>query len=86
MDVDENLPWPDQSKLVAWWKGRQREFEAGRRYLCGRPMTEQGLQQVLRSGYQRQRAAAAIELSLAQPDQPLFPVRAMAVRQLEWLG
>lgn len=85
LDLDENLPWPDQAKVAAWWSRRQSEFEPGTRYLCGRPMTEHALQQVLRSGYQRQRAAAAIELSLARPDRPLFPVRAMASRQLEWL-
>lgn len=33
-------------------------------------------QHVLRHGYQRQRAAAAIELAMMKPGQPLFEVRA----------
>jgi hypothetical protein len=32
--------------------------------------------QTLRDGYQRQRAAAALELALLSPDKPLFEVRA----------
>jgi hypothetical protein len=36
---------------------------------------------VLRSGYQRQRIAAALELALMRPDRPLFERRAPAFRQ-----
>ena len=36
---------------------------------------------VLRNGRQRQRAAAALELALQQPGQPLFEVRAPGFRQ-----
>jgi uncharacterized protein (TIGR02270 family) len=86
MDEDENLPWPDAGKLADWWQKNASQFEAGTRYLCGRPLTEDWLEQVLRYGYQRQRAAAALELALRRPDQPLFNVRAPGHRQQELLG
>jgi hypothetical protein len=54
--------------------------------LCGRPITGDWLEDVLRNGYQRQRAAAALELSLLRPEQPLFNVRAPGRRQQEILG
>lgn len=86
MDADENQAWPDAAKVAAWWQRRRGEFVPGARCLCGRTMNEPWLEQVLRCGYQRQRAVAAVELSLARPDQPLFNVRAMALRQQQWLG
>jgi hypothetical protein len=43
--------------------------------------TAANLWQVLQTGYQRQRAAAAIELTILQPGQALFEVRAPGFRQ-----
>jgi uncharacterized protein (TIGR02270 family) len=86
MDPDENLPWPDARKIAAWWAAHRACFEPGTRYLAGQPMTVPWLNEVLRNGYQRQRAAAAMELAIRQPDQPLFEVRAPGFRQQEWLG
>lgn len=86
LDVDENLAWPDPDKLAAWWQRRREGFDLGTRYLCGQPLTEPWLRQVLRDGYQRQRAAAATALCLAQADQPVFHVRDVATRQQLRLG
>ena len=58
----------------------------GTRYLCGKPTSEGQCQHVLRSGYQRQRAAAAIEFAMMKPGQPLFEVRAPGFRQQKLLG
>jgi uncharacterized protein (TIGR02270 family) len=85
MDPDENVPWPDIPKIKDWWMRHRDEFEPGVRYLCGRPMTEDWLEHVLRYGYQRQRAAAALELAIRRPGQPLFNVRAPGYRQQQWL-
>jgi uncharacterized protein (TIGR02270 family) len=85
MDPDENLSWPDTPRLAAWWEKYRGEFVAGTRYLCGRPLDEPWLETVLRDGLQRQRAAAALELALLRPDQPLFNVRAPGHRQQQWL-
>jgi uncharacterized protein (TIGR02270 family) len=86
MDLDENLPWPDAPKLAALWDKRRGDFESRTRHLCGRPLTDDWLEDVLRNGYQRQRAAAALELALRRPDQPLFNVRAPGQRQKVLLG
>ena len=86
MDPDDNLPWPDPKLIEAWWSKRSSEFKAGQRYLIGKPMTPENLQWVLRHGRQRQRAAAALELAIADPKAPLFEVRASAMRQKQILG
>jgi hypothetical protein len=64
MDPDENLPWPNPTVVQRWWAQHGGQFHAGTRYLLGRPIGLAWLQQVLRSGRQRQRAAAALELAL----------------------
>ena len=86
MDPDENLPWPDPVLVQKWWSNNQSQFQKGTRYLVGKPMTIEWLQQVLRIGRQRQRAAAALELAIRQPGQPLFEVRAPGFRQQAILG
>jgi uncharacterized protein (TIGR02270 family) len=86
MDPDENLPWPDHEKVVDWWQKNRDRFEQGTRYLVGRPMTIEWLNHVLRNGYQRQRAAAALELAIRQPVEPLFEVRAPGWRQRQMLA
>ncbi len=86
MDPDENLPWPNPQLIAKWWKQHQGEFRPGDRYLLGKPMSVDWCQQVLRNGRQRQRAAAALELAIRQPGQPLFNVAAPGFRQRQILG
>ena len=86
MDPDEDLPWPAPELITLWWDAHKGEFTNGVRYLVGKPISREHLQQVLRTGFQRQRAAAAIELALLQPGQPLFEVRAPGFRQQKLLG
>ena len=86
MDPDENLPWPNPELIQKWWHNHRNNFQNGTRYLIGKPITEDWLQQVLRIGEQRQRAAAALELVLKRPGQPLFEVRAPGFRQQQMLG
>jgi uncharacterized protein (TIGR02270 family) len=86
MDPDENLPWPDQARIAGWWQEHSSEFTPGTRYLLGRPACENWLEHVLRHGYQRQRAAAALELAIRRPGTPLFEVRAPGFRQQELLS
>jgi uncharacterized protein (TIGR02270 family) len=85
MDPDENLPWPHPSALKKDWDARKSRFSTGNRYLLGEPIQPESLRNALRNGYQRQRAAAALELAILQPGQPLFEVRAPAFRQQRWL-
>jgi uncharacterized protein (TIGR02270 family) len=86
MDPDEHLPWPLVSGLHEWWREAQHDFRADTRYLSGQPISEEWLWQVVRSGRQRTRAAAALELALLAPDAPLFEVRARGERQLALLA
>lgn len=86
LDPDEDLPWPDPERVAAWWAAHQGEFQAGRRYLLGRPIEPGHLRQVLLTGYQRQRRAAALELALREPAAALFETRAPALRQRMLLG
>jgi uncharacterized protein (TIGR02270 family) len=81
MDPDEDLPWPAPDLIARWWDANKAQFVAGHRYLCGKPVAEPHCREVLRSGYQRQRIAAALELALMRPDRPLFEWRAPAFRQ-----
>jgi uncharacterized protein (TIGR02270 family) len=86
MDPDEDLPWPDPELILKWWGQNKGRFHNGTRYLLGQPITLEYLQQVLRTGLQRQRAAAAIEVAMMNPGQPLFEVRAAGFRQKQILG
>jgi len=86
LDPDEDLPWPEPELIIDWWANNKGQFRDGTRYLIGQPISAEHCQQVLRSGFQRQRAAAAIELAMMQPGQPLFEVRAPGFRQQKLLG
>jgi uncharacterized protein (TIGR02270 family) len=86
MDLDEDLPWPEPALIQDWWHKNKTNFKSGVRHLCGKPITEQQCQHVLRYGYQRQRAAAAMEQVMLRPGQPLFNVEAPGWRQQKLLG
>jgi len=86
MDADEDLPWPDLHLIEKWWSHNKSRFTNGTRYLCGHPMTIESLNQVLRTGKQRQRTSAAIELAIRQPGTPLFNTSAPGFRQQALLG
>ena len=88
MDADEDLPWPDPGLLQQWWAENGSRFQPGTRYLRGWPITAESMNLALREGAQRQRASAALELVLLQPQprQPLFEIRAPGLRQQRLLG
>ena len=81
LDPDEDLPWPAPQRLAAWWEGNRTRFPAGTRHLMGLPIEPENLRRVLQAGWQRQRAAAALELALTNPRAPLFETRTPAFRQ-----
>ena len=86
MDQDEDLPWPAPELVRKWWDKHEREFHSGARYLRGKPIEPAGLMDALKTGYQRQRAAAAMELALLRPSDPMFEVRGPGRRQQEALA
>ena len=81
LDPDEDLPWPEPTLIQQWWDGNKGRFQNGTRYLLGQPVTVENCSKVLQSGFQRQRAVAALELALRQPGRPLFPTSAPGFRQ-----
>ncbi len=81
MDPDLKLPWPDPGKISGWWKENSASFKPGVRHLLGKPVSPESAREALQSGRQRQRAAAAIELVIQEPGNPLFEVRAAGFRQ-----
>jgi uncharacterized protein (TIGR02270 family) len=85
MDPDENLYWPVPELVAKWWNQHRAKFQADRRYFKGKEITIQSLREVLISGSQPERGAAALELALKEPTQPLFEVRARGALQLEEL-
>ncbi len=86
MDADEDLPWPNVELLQQWWHAHKTEFQNGTRCLCGPPMSINSLNHVLRTGFQRQRIVAALELTIHQHGTPLFKTRALGWRQQQVLG
>ncbi|HSC65864.1 MAG TPA: hypothetical protein VLD35_19650, partial [Caldimonas sp.] len=81
MDEDDSLPWPDPAKVLAWWRANGPRFGHGRRYFMGAEPTRESCLEVLRTGFQRQRSAAAEHLALLAPATPPFNVAAPAWRQ-----
>nr|WP_319490553.1 TIGR02270 family protein [uncultured Desulfobacter sp.] len=81
LDPDEDLPWPDPVMVGQWWNENKNRFQPNTRYLAGRPLESKHLIHVLKTGYQRQRMAAAVELAMIHPGMPLFEVRAPGKRQ-----
>jgi uncharacterized protein (TIGR02270 family) len=87
LDLDDNLPWPDPELLQAWWQDNGARFAAGStRHLLGRPLSPDACQHVLTAGFQRQRRAAAFELSLVRPDAQLLNWRCLAKSQQGSMG
>lgn len=82
-DADADLPWPEPLAVAAWWEHQQKSFPDGVRHVLGRPLDDQALRQALKTGRQRQRAAAAVERAVLLPGTPLLPVRAPAHRQFQ---
>ena len=85
MDKDDSLPWPDCSKIAGWWRANGVRFTSGTRYFMGGVPTPASYVEVLKTGFQRQRIAAAEYLSLFVPGTPLFNTAAPAWRRERWL-
>jgi uncharacterized protein (TIGR02270 family) len=85
-DPDDDLPWPDRQRVERWWQANATRFQKGTRYFIGAPATGEQCLAVLKSGYQRQRTAAADYLCLLEPGTPLFNTSAPAWRQQRLLS
>lgn len=81
LDYESNLPWPAPERIDGWWAEHQHAFTPGVRHLAAKPINRQSAVEVLVSGKQRQRIAAALELTLLAPESPFFEVRAVGRSQ-----
>lgn len=72
LDEDEHLPFPDVDKVGAVWQKYQQRFMPGQRYLLGKLIASDSLEQIFMTGFQRQRCAAALELALLEPSKMLM--------------
>jgi len=61
---DELLPMPDVARVAKWWRQHEREFSSGPRYLRGRTLTLERLQDALHTEPMRRRHAIALELAV----------------------
>ena len=86
MDEDDGLPWPEPARVQGWWADNSQRFQPGVRHFMGEPLNAENCLRVLRAGYQRQRIAAALYLSLLNPGSSLFEWRAPAQRQQRLLA
>jgi len=86
MDEDESLPWPDPTKVDAWWRERSASFTVSTRYFLGQGISAAHCMSVLRSGLQRQRTAAADHMALLEPGAMRFNTAAAAWRQKRQLA
>lgn len=86
MDEDENLPWPDPDRIDTWWRSNGAHFASGMRYFMGAVPTPASCLEVLKTGFQRQRSAAAEYLALLTPGTLLFNTAAPTRRQQRLLG
>jgi uncharacterized protein (TIGR02270 family) len=80
---DLELPWPCQHIVENWWNNKHSGFENGQRYLCGQLIDAENCNRVLRFGFQRQRIAAAFELTRLMDNRPLFSWKAPGFNQKE---
>jgi len=83
---DRDARWSSADALRGWWQREKDRFAAGVRHLGGRPVGEAAALHLLRTGTQRQRLGAAVELLRLRPDTPLFPVTARAALQRQRLA
>ena len=81
-----SLPRPDPQAVNQWWNQQRRRYKKNRCYLMGFPINLEVCWQVLVHGQQFQRAAAAVELALLEPQTAFFPIEAPGFRQWEWLS
>jgi uncharacterized protein (TIGR02270 family) len=86
LTYESNLRWPSPEKIARWWQTNGARFSSGQRYLAGRHIDASSVRNVLVSGTQRQRAAAALELALMEPDRVLPEIRGRGTRQKERLS
>lgn len=82
LDEDENLPFPDVSKINHTWLRYRERYKVGHRYIMGvevtknTPATVVKLTHILKDAGQRQRYSMALTLALLDPQSPFINSKA----------
>lgn len=50
-DPEQGVSWPDRTAFNRWWQANQGYLNSERPYLCGQPVTSEGLKAVIANGY-----------------------------------
>lgn len=79
LDEDEYLFWPDYDKVSQIWMQKGNRFVTGQRYFLGQSIETEILKKTIEIGNQRQKHAAALELSLTNCDIPMQNTRARII-------
>ena len=85
LDEDENLPFPDVSKINHTWLRYRDRYKVGHRYLLGVEVTKntsetiEKLKELFEKSGQRQRHSTALTLALLDPQSPFINVKARSV-------
>lgn len=61
-DPEQGVSWPERQAFERWWQTRQKDFVPGAPYLCGQPISQEGLNTVLKQGYLNLRPLALIRM------------------------
>lgn len=81
-DYQQDLPLPDPRLINEWWRQYRSHYQSGVRYLAGKEVNEGNLYQVISTGLQRQRIAAALELALLAPENSFLEMQCRAKDRL----
>ncbi|VAW59618.1 hypothetical protein MNBD_GAMMA08-2639 [hydrothermal vent metagenome] len=76
MHADENLSWPDVTKIASVWNTIKTDYIPETRYLLGHHIGLLSLKSKLDTAYQRQRHAIACEIALIDRNEKLINTRA----------
>ncbi|EAO2687458.1 hypothetical protein E2X65_20410 [Salmonella enterica] len=60
IDPEQGVSWPDRTMFNRWWQANQGRLDSGEPYLCGQPVTPEGLAAVIANGYLNLRPLAAM--------------------------
>jgi uncharacterized protein (TIGR02270 family) len=82
MDLDENLSWPNVERVSRWWEQNEKAFPNGTRFLAGSPISSEHCWHILKTGNQRYRQAAALEIALSNSDSVHFNIKAPGMWQI----
>lgn len=78
---EDALPEPDIPAVIRWWAKNQAALDDHTRYLAGRPITFESLQDALVKGPMRRRHAVALEMAIRTGGRYHVPTRDFAAVQ-----